>query len=132
MSLSLVLGMRDLSLPESLRVEVISIVPCTHQCANKPGTGHSVLLIEARDRIGGRTFSAEFDGQHWDMGGTWTHWHQPHVYNEISRYGLVEQLQIRTIINKKHDYTTLRYQGGDLNLSPEEEASLRNQWYEQH
>lgn len=79
-------------------------------------------MIEARDRIGGRTFSADFDGQKWDIGGTWMHWFMPHVYSEISRYGLVDQLQTKKIINDKHNYTTLRYEGGEINLTPQEEV----------
>lgn len=52
-----------------------------------------MLLIEARDRIGGRTWSADVDGYLCDMGGTWVHWNQPHVYREISRYGFQDQLK---------------------------------------
>lgn len=88
----------------------------------EPHPGRHVLLIEARDRIGGRTFSAEFDGQQWDIGGTWMHWHMPHVYSEISRYGLVDQLQVKKVLDDKHAYTTLRYEGGELNLSQAEEV----------
>lgn len=54
--------------------------------------GFSVLLLEARDRIGGRTFTAEVDGHLYEMGGTWVHWNQPHTYREMSRYGLTELL----------------------------------------
>lgn len=84
-----------------------------------------MLLVEARDRIGGRTFSAEFgDGQQWDMGGTWMHWFMPHIYSEISRYDLVEQLQMKKLINDKNNFTSLRYDGGEINLSPDEDVSL--------
>lgn len=50
--------------------------------------GYKVLILEARDRIGGRTYTAEFDGKPNDMGGTWVHWFQPHVWAEINRYGV--------------------------------------------
>lgn len=50
--------------------------------------GHSVLLLEARDRLGGRTFYAERLGRRLELGGTWVHWFQPHVWAEITRYGL--------------------------------------------
>jgi monoamine oxidase len=50
--------------------------------------GKSVLLLEARDRLGGRTWTSEFAGQPVEMGGTWVHWMQPHVWAEITRYGL--------------------------------------------
>jgi monoamine oxidase len=48
----------------------------------------NVLIIEARDRIGGRTFTTEFENQKYEMGGSWIHWSQPHVWTEITRYGL--------------------------------------------
>lgn len=48
----------------------------------------SVLLLEARDRIGGRTWTADVDGHMYEMGGTWIHWGQPHVWREMVRYGL--------------------------------------------
>lgn len=34
----------------------------------------SVLLIEGRDRIGGRTWTAKELGEEFEMGGTWIHW----------------------------------------------------------
>ena len=33
-----------------------------------------VLLVEGRDRIGGRTWTAKALGQEFEMGGTWVHW----------------------------------------------------------
>lgn len=33
-----------------------------------------VLLVEGRDRIGGRTWTAKAMGQEFEMGGTWVHW----------------------------------------------------------
>lgn len=50
--------------------------------------GYNVTVLEARNRIGGRTFTAEFNGEPTDMGGTWVHWMQPHVWSEIRRYGV--------------------------------------------
>lgn len=35
---------------------------------------HRVLLVEARDRIGGRTWTAKALGEAFEMGGTWVHW----------------------------------------------------------
>jgi monoamine oxidase len=46
------------------------------------------LILEARNRLGGRTFSADFNGHPTDMGGTWVHWSQPYVWTEIRRSGL--------------------------------------------
>lgn len=42
--------------------------------------GLSVLLVEARDRIGGRTWTANAFGEEFEMGGTWIHWYAiPHT-----------------------------------------------------
>ncbi|KAI8676051.1 Amine oxidase [Fusarium keratoplasticum] len=49
---------------------------------------HHVLLLEGRDRIGGRTWTSNVDGHLYEMGGTWIHWEQPHVYREMARYNL--------------------------------------------
>lgn len=50
--------------------------------------GRQVLLVEARDRIGGRTFTAQVDNQQFELGGAWIHWRQPHIWAEMTRYGL--------------------------------------------
>jgi monoamine oxidase len=50
--------------------------------------GLDVLLLEARDRLGGRTFTGKFGPYTTEFGGTWVHWAQPHVWAEITRYGL--------------------------------------------
>ncbi|PYH97062.1 amine oxidase [Aspergillus ellipticus CBS 707.79] len=55
--------------------------------------GRDVLLLEARDRIGGRTWTATVLGEEVEMGGTWVHWNQPHLYAELHRYGLHKHLK---------------------------------------
>jgi len=50
--------------------------------------GEKTLLLEARSRLGGLTFTSEFAGQPIEMGGTWIHWLQPHVWAKMQRYGL--------------------------------------------
>ncbi len=50
--------------------------------------GCSVLLLEARDRLGGRTWTAPWNGTKIEYGGAWVHWHQPHTFSEITRAGL--------------------------------------------
>ncbi|KAH0847577.1 Monoamine oxidase N [Fonsecaea pedrosoi] len=55
--------------------------------------GRKVLLIEGRDRIGGRTWTSYTDGHAYEMGGTWIHWHQPHLWTEVTRYGLNNQIK---------------------------------------
>jgi pseudooxynicotine oxidase len=50
--------------------------------------GLATLLIEARDRLGGRTDNVMFAGHKIEVGGTWIGWGQPHVWAEKMRYGL--------------------------------------------
>jgi monoamine oxidase len=50
--------------------------------------GLGVLIVEGRDRLGGRTWTREALGHSIELGGTWVHWIQPHVWAEITRYGL--------------------------------------------
>jgi monoamine oxidase len=54
--------------------------------------GRSVLLLEARDRLGGRTWTAPWAGTSIEYGGGWVHWHQPHTWSEITRAGLEVKL----------------------------------------
>ena len=53
--------------------------------------GYDVLVLEARDRLGGRTWSEDRNGFHVELGGTWVHWTQPFVWAEKERYGLEVQ-----------------------------------------
>lgn len=50
--------------------------------------GLKTLLLEARNRLGGRTFDTQFGPHHVELGGAWVHWSQPFVWGEILRYGL--------------------------------------------
>jgi monoamine oxidase len=49
--------------------------------------GLQTVVLEARDRLGGRTWTSEFAGKQVELGGTWVHWHQPSVWSELRRYG---------------------------------------------
>ncbi|NEP82524.1 MAG: FAD-dependent oxidoreductase [Okeania sp. SIO3B3] len=50
--------------------------------------GITTLVLEGRDRIGGRTYVAQHQGNSFELGGAYVHWAQPHVWAEITRYGL--------------------------------------------
>ncbi|SDD13212.1 flavin monoamine oxidase family protein [Actinokineospora iranica] len=50
--------------------------------------GRRVLLLEARDRIGGRTWTDRFNDYEIERGGAWVDPLQPHVWRELSRYNL--------------------------------------------
>jgi monoamine oxidase len=54
--------------------------------------GAETLLLEARDRLGGRTWTQRWNGTDIELGGGWVHWHQPHVWSEITRAGLAVEL----------------------------------------
>ncbi|BGP41179.1 hypothetical protein JCM10450v2_005218 [Rhodotorula kratochvilovae] len=56
--------------------------------------GQKVLLVEARDRIGGRTWTSQVNGEKYEMGGTWVHWQMGFVWREICRYGLERRLKV--------------------------------------
>lgn len=61
------------------------------------GSGLRVLLLEARPRVGGRTFTSEVGGHEVELGGAFVHWTQPHVWTEITRYGLEIQEATPTV-----------------------------------
>jgi monoamine oxidase len=50
--------------------------------------GRSAVLVEARDRLGGRCYTLDHDGHAMELGGTWVHPLQPNVWSEINRYGV--------------------------------------------
>lgn len=50
--------------------------------------GQRTLLLEARDRLGGRTWTDTFLGEQIELGGTWVAQLQPHVWREITRYNI--------------------------------------------
>jgi monoamine oxidase len=60
-------------------------VTAARECALR---GRRVLLLEARDRLGGRTWSSAWNGFRVEYGGAWVHWHQPHTFSELTRAGL--------------------------------------------
>jgi monoamine oxidase len=50
--------------------------------------GLGVVVLEARERLGGRVWTDRRLGRDLEMGGTWLHWVQPHAWAEVTRYGL--------------------------------------------
>jgi monoamine oxidase len=51
-------------------------------------SGLDVLVLEARERMGGRTWTIEGAGHTIELGGTWVGPQQPHVWAELTRYGI--------------------------------------------
>ncbi|KAI1418130.1 monoamine oxidase [Hypoxylon sp. FL1857] len=84
--------------------------------------GFKVLLLEARDRIGGRTYSADIDGYPFELGGTWVHWYQPFVWRELSRYNLATELEVSPCLDGSGINKTVIRMGNEVvSLSHEEE-----------
>ncbi|GAA3889358.1 flavin monoamine oxidase family protein [Leifsonia kafniensis] len=51
--------------------------------------GQTVMVVEARDRIGGRTWYTHTPlGRELELGGGFVHWNQPHVWSDMIAYGL--------------------------------------------
>ncbi|AEB44515.1 flavin monoamine oxidase family protein [Micromonospora maris] len=50
--------------------------------------GLRVLILEARNRIGGRTWTSTFQGEQVEMGGVWVDPMQTHVWQEIEDQGI--------------------------------------------
>src|SRR5918992_3458642 len=54
--------------------------------------GRRVLVLEARDRLGGRAYTSHLAGSHIELGGAFVHWFQPHVFAEMTRYGISHEI----------------------------------------
>ncbi len=79
--------------------------------------GYRVLLLEARPRLGGRTFTGKFQGKKVEYGGACVHWIQPHVFAEMQRYGKgFEEVPLVDL-----DATNVMLSTGEIRrISPEE------------
>jgi (S)-6-hydroxynicotine oxidase len=83
--------------------------------------GQSVLVLEARDRLGGRAWTARFKGRDElvEHGGTWiAPRHSPYVRQEIERYGLQLTTSHGGPIDTRWNFdgtarTTFPIEGGD-------------------
>lgn len=49
--------------------------------------GIDYVVLEASNRIGGRAYTEERMGRPLELGATWVHWYQAHIWSEIMRYG---------------------------------------------
>jgi len=93
-------------------------------CRDAATSGLRVLLLEARDRIGGRSWSSNLGGYPFEMGGTWVHWGQPHVWREISRYGMRDQLEVSFDFSRGINQHFMVGSNGVKEMSHEEEEAV--------
>lgn len=50
--------------------------------------GFEVVVLEARERLGGRAHTSQLGGRDIELGGAHVHWLQPHIFAELTRYGI--------------------------------------------
>ncbi|OJJ75771.1 hypothetical protein ASPBRDRAFT_51486 [Aspergillus brasiliensis CBS 101740] len=73
--------------------------------------GLSVLILEARDRVGGRTYTVEADGIKYEMGGTWVTHQMAYLFREMVRYKMDRDLLLTHHSGYEYDYYTLNVPG---------------------
>jgi monoamine oxidase len=88
--------------------------------------GMRVLILEGRERIGGRTFRTVVDTQPLELGGAYVHWLQPHVWAEINRYNLA----VVTRPDNEIERVLVVSQGQLHTLSPETAFAMLAEAYE--
>lgn len=59
-------------------------------------------ILEAKDRIGGRAWTEERMGRPLELGATWVHWFQAHVWTEIMRYEQRKEIEPSPAGNEAH------------------------------
>ncbi|ATY62709.1 amine oxidase [Cordyceps militaris] len=85
-------------------------------------SGRSVLLLEARDRIGGRTYTVNKDGFLYEMGGTWVTHHMGYLFREMQRYGMDRDLVTTGSPDMHKGYYTMNVPGAKPRTLSHEEA----------
>ncbi|CAG8364925.1 unnamed protein product [Penicillium salamii] len=86
--------------------------------------GKKTLLLEARDRVGGRTWSAEVDGTTYDMGGTWVSHVHGRLFAEMQRYSLQDEVTSTRTENGGCSYFTLDTGSGSRKFSLQEAGEM--------
>ena len=80
--------------------------------------GYRTIVLEGRDRMGGRTWYDHRLGEDLEIGGTFIHWFQPNVWHETTRYNL----EVERLIDIHHAYWI---SGGKVHEGTEAEEFAR-------
>ncbi|KAL6708163.1 hypothetical protein ACN47E_003347 [Coniothyrium glycines] len=86
--------------------------------------GLKVLLLEGRDRIGGRSWSSNIEGYPFEMGGTWVHWGQSNTWREIMRYEMQNHVEMSFDFERGVKHFELNTLGGGATMSHDKEDEL--------
>lgn len=89
---------------------------------NAAAEGLKVLLLEGRDRIGGRSWSSNIDGYPFEMGGTWVHWGQSNTWREIVRYQMMNDVEKSFDFSHGVNHYELNMGSGGSTMSHDEEV----------
>lgn len=82
--------------------------------------GRKTLLLEATNRLGGRTFTSSFAGHDIELGGSYVHWTQPFVWAEIERYGL----EIEPSMSAPPEFFAIPGDRGPRRITPEQALQI--------
>ncbi|KAK2601155.1 hypothetical protein N8I77_010625 [Diaporthe amygdali] len=95
------------------------------------GAGYTGLIAardlvkaEARDRVGGRTWSAQVDGTTFEMGGTWVSHAHGRLFAEMQRYGLKDDVQMTRTRDGGCSYFTLDTGSGSRKLTLQQAGEM--------
>lgn len=89
--------------------------------------GASVMLLEARDRIGGRTWTAKIEGHNFEIGGTYVHRAQPNLWREVARYQMQKDIDAAVDMEKGVTEISMITPAGLRVMTQEEQVSLLNE-----
>lgn len=84
--------------------------------------GLKVLLLEGRDRIGGRSWSSNIGGYPFEMGGTWVHWGQSNTWKEMMRYNMENAVEKSFDFSRGVKHFELNAPGTSVTMTHEEEV----------
>lgn len=88
-------------------------------------SGLDVLLLEARDRIGGRTWTSTIDGHQYEIGGQYVHWGQPNLWRELSRYSMQQDIDACFDPARGLNVSTVFTKDGLITMTKAENVSTR-------